>query len=91
MDDHHVRLFFHLAIIFLLDYVKAEVYKHRPTTIVVLKAAVRQTANEIPQEMTRKVMENFRNRLQQGIAARGRHLEVVFKTKFTQNGNHIAL
>jgi len=40
-----------------------------------LKAAIRQAVEEIPQEMTRRVMENFRNRLQQCIASRGRRLE----------------
>jgi len=66
---------------FLWNYVKAEVYKHRPTTIDQLKVSIRQTISEIPQEMTRKVMENFSNRLQQCIAAQGHHLEdVIFKT-----------
>ena len=66
---------------FLRGYVKAEVYEQRPTTIDGLKAAIRQTANEIPQEMTLRVMEDCRNCLQQYIAVRGSHLEnVIFKT-----------
>ena len=44
---------------FLWDYVKAEVYKHQPTTIDGVKAAFRQTVNEIPQKMTLKVMETL--------------------------------
>ena len=36
---------------FFWGYAKAEVYKHRPTTINGLKAAIRQTVEEIPQEM----------------------------------------
>ena len=35
-------------------YVKAEMYKHRPTTIDRLKATIRQTVNEIPEEITRE-------------------------------------
>ena len=66
---------------FLWDYVKEEVYKHQPTTIDGLKAAIRQTMNEIPQEITRRVKENFRNCLHQCIAVRERHIEnVIFKT-----------
>ena len=43
---------------FLWGYVKAEVY-NRKTTIDGLKAAIRQTVNEIPQEITLTVIENF--------------------------------
>ena len=65
---------------FLWGHLKAEDYKLRPTTIDELKAAIRQKVNEIPQEMTQRVMENFRNRLNQCIAVQGRHPEdVIFK------------
>ena len=65
---------------FLWVYVKCEVYKHRPTNIDGLKAAILKTINEILPERTQRVMENFRKRLQQCMAARGRHLEdVIFK------------
>ena len=77
---------------FLWGYVKCEVYKHRSTTIDGLKAAICKTINEILRETSQRVMENFRKRLQQCMAARGRHLEdVIFKKGFTQNGNDIAL
>ena len=76
---------------FLWGYVKVEEYKHPPTTIDGLKAAFYQLVNEIPQEMTRRVMENFSNRLQQCIAARGRRLEEVVFKKFIQNSSCIAL
>ena len=62
---------------FLLSYVKAEVCKHPSTTINGPKAAVYQTVEKIPQEMTSCVMENFRSRVQQCITLRGRHLEDV--------------
>ena len=66
---------------FLWGHLKAEVYKLRPTIIDELKAAIRQKVNEIPQEMTQRVMENFRNRLNQCIAVQGRYLEdVIFKS-----------
>ena len=65
---------------FLWGYVKSEVFKHRPTTIDGLKAAICKTINEIPQEMIQRAMENFRIRLQQCIAVQGGHLEdVIFK------------
>ena len=63
---------------FLWDYVEAEVYKHRPTTIDRLKPANCQTVNKISPEMIRRLMENLRNRLQQCITARERHLEDFF-------------
>ena len=66
---------------FLWGHLKADVYKLRPTTIDELKAAIRQKVNEILQEMTQRVMENFRNRLNQCIAVQGRYLEdVIFKS-----------
>ena len=66
---------------FLWGHFKAEVYKLRPTTIDELKAAIRQKVNEIPRKMTQRVIENFRNRLNQCIAVQGRHLEdVIFKS-----------
>ena len=58
----------------LWGYLKAEVYKDRLTSIDGLKAAIRQTVEETPQEITRLVMKNFRNRLQQCTTSRGRHL-----------------
>ena len=66
---------------FQWGHLKAEVYKLRPTTIDELKAAIRQKVNEIPQEITQRVMKNFKNRLNQCIAVQGRHLEdVIFKS-----------
>ena len=86
LDGQHIHLTFHLVI------TKAAVYKHWPTIIDGMKVAIRQTVKEIPQEMTRRVMENFRNRLQQCMEARGRHLEdVIFEntvhTKWQSNSD----
>lgn len=67
---------------FLWGYLKNKVYKYRPGTIEELKDAICQKVAEIPPEMTLRVMENFRNHLQQCIVNRGYHLEdVIFKTK----------
>ena len=66
---------------FRWGHLKAEVYNLRPTTIDELKAAICQKVNEIPQEMTQRVMENFRHRLNQCIAVQGRHLgDIIFKS-----------
>ena len=65
---------------FLWGCLKAEVYQHRPTSIDGLKSAIRLTVKEIPQEMIRRVVKNFRNRPQQCIKSRRRHLnDVIFK------------
>ena len=46
----------------LWGYLKTKVYKHLSTGIGGIKSAIRLTV-EIPQEMTRRVMENFGNLL----------------------------
>jgi hypothetical protein len=58
----------------------AQVYQHRPQTLEGLKEAITQEVAAIPPEMTRRVMENYRKRLNQCIDNEGRHLiDVVFK------------
>jgi hypothetical protein len=49
---------------FLWGHLKAEVYKRRPRTTDELKAAIQHEIAAIPPEMTRRVMRNFRVRLQ---------------------------
>ena len=52
-----------------------------PGTIEQLKEAIRQEIVAIPPAMTRKVMDNFRERLQDFIINNGRHLsDVNFKS-----------
>jgi hypothetical protein len=46
---------------------KAQVYHHRPQTLKDLKEAITQEVAAIPPEMTRKVMEKYRERLSQCI------------------------
>lgn len=64
-------------------YLKDEVYKQRPATTEELKDSIRQNATKIPPEMTVRLLENFRsrlNRLKQQIANRGHRLEDVIFT-----------
>ena len=52
----------------------------RPGTIEQLKEAIRQEVASIPPAMTRKAMDNFRERLQEFIINNGRHLsDIIFK------------
>ncbi|GFR04206.1 uncharacterized protein TNCT_383521 [Trichonephila clavata] len=44
---------------FLWKHLKAQVYKHCPTTLQALKEAIAQAVAAIPPEMTRKTMDNF--------------------------------
>lgn len=66
---------------FLWGYLKAQVFKHRPTTVRQLKEAIRLEIRRIPQEMLARVMQNFRNRLRQCCDNGGQHLaDILFKT-----------
>jgi len=66
---------------FLWGYLKAKVYARRPGTIEQLKEAIRQEVAAIPPAMTRKAMDNFRERLQECVINNGRHLsDVIFKS-----------
>jgi hypothetical protein len=60
---------------FLWGYLKAQVYHHRPRTLEGLKEAITQEVTAIPPEMTRKVMEKYRERLSQCIDHEGHHFE----------------
>ena len=65
---------------FLWGYLKAKVYARRPGTIEQLKEAIRQEVAAIPPALTRKVMDNFRERLQECVINNGRHLsDIIFK------------
>ena len=66
---------------FFWGYLKAKVYARRPGTIEQLKEAIRQEVAAIPPAMTRKAMDNFRERLQQCVINNGRHSsDVIFKS-----------
>jgi actin-like ATPase involved in cell morphogenesis len=48
---------------YLWRHLNTEVYKHRPQTLKALKDAIHQEVATIPPEMTKIMMENFRERL----------------------------
>lgn len=67
---------------FLWGYLKAEVYKHRPRTLQELKDVIRQEVAAIPREVTRRTMDNFRERLRECLNNGGHHLsDIIFKIK----------
>ena len=67
---------------FLWGYLKSKVYSNRPQSIEELKDAIRQEIASIPHEMIRRVIDNFRERLQQCVDNNGSHLtDLIFKTK----------
>jgi hypothetical protein len=66
--------------LFLCGYLKARVYQYRPQTSEGLKEAMTQEVAAILPEMTRRVTEKYRERLNQRIDNEGHHLSVaVFK------------
>ena len=66
---------------FLWGYLKEKVFKHRPRSLEDLKERIRQEIDVIPPEITRRVMKNFRERLQQCVANDSRHMsDMIFKT-----------
>ena len=68
---------------FLWGYLKEKVFKHRPRSLEDLKERIQQEIDTILPELTRRVMKNFRERLQQCVANNGRHMsDLIFKTDF---------
>jgi len=66
---------------FLWGYLKEKVFKHRPRSLEDLKERIQQEIDSIPPELTRRVMKNFWERLQQCVANVGRHMsDLIFKT-----------
>jgi hypothetical protein len=67
---------------FLWGYLKAQVYQHHPQTLEGLTGAIIQEVATIPPKMTHRVMEKYRQTLNQCINNEGRHLsDVVFISK----------
>ena len=65
---------------FLWGYLKERVYRKWPKTLSEFKNAIDQEIKLIPQEMTKKVMNSFRNRLRQCVENGGNHMnDVIFK------------
>ena len=66
---------------FLWGSLKSKVFSNRPQSIEQLKAAIRQEITAILHEMTRQVIDNFRERLRQCVDNNGSHLtDLIFKT-----------
>ena len=66
---------------FLPGYLKEKVFKHRSRSLEDLKERIQQEIDSIPPELTRRVMKNFRERLQQCVANDGRLMsDLIFKT-----------
>jgi hypothetical protein len=66
---------------FLWGYLKEKVFKHRPRSLEDLKERIQQEIDAIPPGITRRVMMNFRERLQQYVANDGRHMsDIILKT-----------
>jgi hypothetical protein len=56
------------------DYLKAQVYQHCPVTFGGFKEELGQEVAAIPHEMTRRVMEKYRESLNQCTDNESRHL-----------------
>jgi hypothetical protein len=66
---------------FLWGYLKEKVFKHDPRSLEDLKERIQQEINAIPPEITRRVMKNFWERLEQCVANDSRHMsDMIFKT-----------
>ena len=66
---------------FLWGYLKSRVFISKPRTIAELKQSIKEEIAAIPEQMTRRVMENLGVRLKQCLRNGGRHLsDVLFKT-----------
>jgi len=79
------------VIFFLWGYLKAKVYARRRGTIEKSKEAIRQEVAAIPPAMTRKAMDNFRERLQECVINNGSHFSYVILKVFEKNGIICAL
>jgi len=67
--------------VFFWGYLKEKVFRHRPRFLEDLKERIQQEIDSIPPELTRRVMKNFRERLQQCVANVGCLVsDLVFKT-----------
>jgi len=66
---------------FSWGYLKSRIFICTPRTIAELKQSIKEEIAAIPEQMTRRVMENIAVRLKQCLRNGGRHLsDVLFKT-----------
>jgi len=79
-----VRQIWPSAIFFVCEYLKAKVYEQRPVTLEALKDAIWQEVAAITPEMTPKIKDKYRQRLNKLITIQERHLsDILFKTAFS--------
>ena len=65
---------------FLWGHLKERVFKSRPNTLPQLRERIIEEVNAIPRDMCERAVRNFRERLQQCVAANGRHLaDIIFR------------
>ena len=64
---------------FLWGYAKDNVYADKPTTLQELKTAITKFIKAMPEEISRKVVENFAIRLNECLNVGGSHVEHVLK------------
>ena len=74
---------------FLWLYLKAKVYARRPGTIEKSKEAIREEVAAIPPAMTRKAMDNFRERLQECVINNGSHFSYVILKVFEKMASYV--
>ena len=66
---------------FIWGYLKSKVFSYRPRSLEELKRAIRFEIAAIPPQMIRRVIENFRERLQSCVSNNEKHLaDLIFKT-----------
>ena len=66
---------------FLWGHLKEKVFKSRPNTLPQLRERIIEEVNAIPRDMCERAVRNFKERLQQCVAANGRHLaDIIFRT-----------
>ena len=68
---------------FLWGYLKSKVYANKPRDLAQLRANIVEESAKITTVMTKKVIENFKNRIENCVKNKGGHLcDVIFKTKW---------
>jgi len=66
---------------FLWGYLKSRIFVSKPKTIAKLKRSIKEEIAAIPEQMTRRVMENFGVRLKQCLRNGGRRMnDILYKT-----------
>ena len=67
---------------FLWGYLKSKIYVNNPTTTRALQEKIKRCINEIQQQLCRKIMKNFDERMRMCQQSRGDHLPDVLFHKY---------